>query len=267
MYINGKKLNVRRYSSGELKFLKSTLDKYVVDNKVRLLYVGNFSLFELLIVIKYYLNKGVLVDLVLGYLPYQRMDHKGRDELDTVNYISDIFNDLNLNSVTICEPHCDIDCFKNARSFSYVKNIRERVFEEINFDSELDYVVLTDKGGLKRYGGIAKNMVCFEKERDLETGLITKHTFAGKVDVTKKIVIVDDIISTGDTICNILEELSKMGSKNIYVLSGHLEDNKYNERIFECENVIKVFSTNSLKKDSRTKLKLYDVSEFFKFNN
>ena len=35
MYINGRKLEVRRYSSGELKFIKSELDDYVVNNTVK----------------------------------------------------------------------------------------------------------------------------------------------------------------------------------------------------------------------------------------
>ena len=264
MYINGQKLKVRRYSSGELKLIRSNLDEYVVDGKVKILYVGSYSIFELLLVLQYYIDKNILVDLILAYLPYQRMDHKGRDELDTVNYVANVFNGLNLNSITICEPHCDTACFNNVNNFSYVHHIKNKVFKDIDFDCEKDTVVLVDKGGLKRYGDISKNVVYFNKERDEETGLIVKHSIVGDVSVNGTVVIVDDIISTGDTIVNILDVLSDMRIKNVYILAGHIENNKYNKRIFKYDNVIKVYSTNSLKKRSGLKLKLYDVKDFFR---
>lgn len=259
MYINGNKLNVRRYSSGELKLIKSCLDRYIVDNKVTILYIGNYTLFELILVLKYYVKKGVIVDLVLSYLPYQRMDHEDRDELDTINYVANIFNGLNLNSVIIGEPHCKINMFNNAQAFSYVDFIKDSVFEEIGFEEEKDVVVLADKGGLRRYGDIASNVVYFNKVRDLETGLIIKHEIVGNIDSGRKAVIVDDIISTGDTIVNIIEELIRIGFEKIFVLAGHIENNKYNKRIFTYDAVKKAYSTNSLKKRSIKKLKLYDV--------
>lgn len=263
MYVNRKKLEVRRFSSGELKLVKSVLDGYIKDNKVEILYLNEYSFFELLVILNYYKNKSVLIDLVLSYLPYQRMDHKDGDELDTVNYVASILNELKLNSLVICEPHCEIDNFVNAKSFSYVKTIKNEVFKDIGFDEKSDVVVLTDKGGVKRYGDIAENIVYFNKVRDLETGLIVKHEVVGNIDVNKNIVIVDDIISTGDTIVNVIKELTKMGANKIYVLSGHIENNKYNRRIFKYSNVIKVYSTNSLKKKNVKKLKLFDVKDMF----
>ena len=263
MYINGEKLKVRRYSSGEFKFIRSVLDKYVINNKVEILYENKFSFFELLLILNYYKKKNVLIDLILAYLPYQRMDHEGRDELDTVNYVADILNKLELNSLVICEPHCDISNFNNSKQFSFVNYIKDKLFEEINFDYEKDIIVLADKGGVKRYGYISKNNVYFNKVRDMETGLITKHEIVGDVDVNRNLVIVDDIISTGDTLFNIIEELGRLGARKIYVVSGHIENNKYNKRIYEHENVISVYSSNSLKKKGVKKLKLFDVKDMF----
>lgn len=259
MYINGNNLKVKRYSSGELKLVKSVLDSYIVNNKVEILYLGEYSVFELILIINYYVHKKIVVDLILGYLPYQRMDNKDRDELDTVNYVVDVFNKLNLNSITICEPHCDINLFDNCKEFSYIKNMKDKVFKDINFDSEKDIVVLADKGGVKRYGDVAKNIIYFNKVRDLETGLIVKHEIVGNIDKSRKIIIIDDIVSTGDTIVNIIDELTRLGCKDIYVLAGHIENNKYNRRIFSYSNVRQVISTNSLRKKGMKKLKLYDV--------
>lgn len=264
MYINGNKLNVRRFSSGELKFLKSELDKFIVNNRVEILYVNEYSFFELMLVIKYYCGKDVLVDLVMGYLPYQRMDHKNRDELDTVNYVANIINELKLDSLTICEPHCKIDCFNDCKSFSYIGSMKNFVFKDVNFDENKDIVVLADKGGVERYKNIFNKVIYFNKVRDEDSGLIIKHEIVGGFNVCGKVVIVDDIISTGDTIVNIIEELINHNVKEIYIMSGHFENNKYNKRIFEYNEVRKVYSTNSLKKKGSKKLKLFDVKNLYK---
>ena len=264
MFINGKDFVVKRYSSGELKLIKSDLDSYVISDRVEIVYFNEYSIFELLLILKYYLSKNIKVDLILTYLPYQRMDHVGRDELDTVNIVADIFNGLNLNSLLICEPHCDISCFKNCSSVSLIEKMKNMVFEEIGFDDGKDIVVLTDKGGLKRYGDFCENIVWFEKVRDENTGLIIDHQLVGDIECFSKALIVDDIISTGDTIINIIEKLESIGIKNIYVLSGHLEVNRYNDRIKEYSSIKKIFSSNSLTKKEGYKLKLFDVENLLK---
>lgn len=260
MYINGKKLKIRRYSSGELKFVRSELDSLVTANKVDILHTNEYDIFELLLIINYYKLNNIQIDLTLSYLPYQRMDHSGRDELDTINNVADIFNSLNLNSITLCEPHCKTNNFNNAKTISYVELLKDKVLNEINFTSA-DNIILTDKGGLERYGYLSDNLIYFNKVRDINTGLIIRHELVGNLDVSKKCIIVDDIISTGDTIINIIDSLSKLGVKDIYILCGHIERNKYNNRIIRHKNIKKIYSTNSLRKKQTKKLKLYDVKE------
>lgn len=259
MYINGHKLSARRFSSGEFKFLRSVLDSCVKNNKVKIIYENEYSFLELLMIVEYYKCKNILIDLILTYLPYQRMDHLDRDELDSVNYVLKILNKIGLNSLTVCEPHCEIDIFYNVEKFSYVRSLITYVYEDVGFVDGEDMVVLTDKGGVSRYGDLAKNVVYFNKVRDDNTGLIVKHEIVGQIKSGSKALIIDDIISTGDTIVNIIEELEKKGIKEIYVLSGHIENNKYNKRIFKYSSVVRVVSTNSLKKRSCDKLKLFSV--------
>lgn len=263
MYINGEKFNVKRYSSGELRLLRSELDKHIVDDKVEIIYSNELSIFELLLIIDYYKSNNILIDLILTYLPYQRMDHEGIDELNTVNNVANIFNNLNLHSLTICEPHCEINQFKNAKEVSYIKTLKEKVFKLANFDKLNDFVVFPDKGALRRYNGLAQNMTYFNKVRDKETGLIIKHEPAQEINKSCKVIIVDDIISTGDTLINIIDRLASVGIKDIYIFTGHVENNKYNNRIFKHPNIKKVFSTNSLRKKQNKKLKLFDIKEIF----
>ena len=84
MYINGQELKIRRYSSGELKLLRSELNKYITENKVEILHTNDLSMFELFLIIDYYNSNNILVDLILTYLPYQRMDHDGTNEVNTL---------------------------------------------------------------------------------------------------------------------------------------------------------------------------------------
>ena len=135
------------------------------------------------------------------------------------------------------------------------------VFAEIDFDKNMDTVVLTDKGGLNRYGNLTKNVVYFNKVRDLQTGLIVKHEIVGKIKPNSKCIIVDDIISTGDTILNVVEYLKSQGINDIYIMCGHYEKNKYNKRLISCDDIKKIYSTNSLSHRSNKKLKLFDVKE------
>ncbi|MBQ7307940.1 MAG: hypothetical protein IJW82_05365 [Clostridia bacterium] len=263
MYINGNLLKVKRFSSGELKFLKSTLNSFLINNSVEILYLNEESIFELQLVLSYYNNIKADINLILSYLPYQRMDHTDRDELDTVNYVADIFNSYNLKSITICEPHCDTSSFNNCINFSFINNLKERVFKQIDFNEDSDTIIVTDKGGLKRYGNLGKNVVYFNKVRDLESGLIIKHEIVGKINPNSKILIVDDIISTGDTICNIIDYLKTLNLQKTYIFCGHFEKNIYNKRLIKEKNVKKIFSTNSLTKNANKKLFLFDIKEIF----
>ena len=257
VFINGKRLNIKRFSSGEMKLIKEDLDKYITKNKVELLFNCNISIFELQIIVDYYISNNIKVDLILPYLPYQRMDHSDGVEVETVKSVANIFNKMELNSLTICEPHCDTKYFNNAKKYSFIENLKEKVLKSVNFFKN-DCIVFTDFGGYKRYLDIFNQKAYFKKVRDKTTGLIVEHQIVGDVKNCKKAIIIDDIISTGDTIVNVIKTLEGLGVNEIYIFSGHIENNKYNNRIYEFESVKKVYSTNSLKKTSNNrKLKLY----------
>ena len=262
MLINNKPFKCFRYSSGELRLVRSELNSFIENNTVTILSENDYSLFELLLIIDYYKQIDVKINLILTYLPYQRMDHKGRDELNTLGDVANIFNYLKLNSLLLCEPHSDYEDFNNSKKFSYIENMVDDVFKEVKFNKDEDYIVVTDKGSFKRYAHLAKHICRFEKERDLNTGIIAKHQIVGDIDVTKKVIIVDDIISTGTTILNVVNTLWEMGVKEIYILCGHIENNKQNISVIKNEKIKKIFSTNSLRKKGNKKLKLFNVRGF-----
>ena len=136
MLLNGKKFDPYRYSSGELKLSKKYLSEFIDNDSVEILYNNDIvSLFELLAIINYYKSVCSKVSLVLGYLPYQRMNHSEGKEVETVKYVAQIFNSLNLDSIKICEPHCNVKYFNNGQKICLVEKIFNQVKNKIGFDS------------------------------------------------------------------------------------------------------------------------------------
>lgn len=261
MLINKCAFLPKRYSSGEMKLVKQELDAFVVNGKVEVAFENKQSFFELLLILDYYINNNVLVDLILTYLPYQRMDKHSNSMVRTLTGVENILNSLKLNSITICEPHTDISNINGAKSFSFVGAIKNKVFMKIGFNEQTDTVIFPDKGSANKYKHLFSKYIYFNKVREQNTGIIIRHEIVGEFVNGGKVVIIDDIISTGDTIVNIIDMLTTKGVKNIYVLCGHFEVNKYNKRVYSHPNVAHVFATNSLQKRQNKKLTLYNVKD------
>ena len=260
MIINNININIKRFSSGELKLLYSDFANFAPNGTVDILYKGQETLFELFLICKFFKQNNIKTNLTLAYLPYQRMDHNNGHEAPTLEYVAEFFNSLELESLKICEPHCNLDKFKNAQKIDIVGKIFDNVCKQIGFDKNKDYLIFTDKGAKQRYGHIGKNHIYFEKQRNLETGLIASHTMIGNLPKHAKAILIDDIISSGDTICSCLDLIEN----NIYIICGHYEKNKYNKRLLKNKKVIKIFASNSLTKRSLSKLELYKIENLIK---
>lgn len=260
MIINNKKMVVARYSSKEMKLKNDYLQSFIINNKVDIIYNNEISIFELLLIVIYYKSLNAEVNLTLSYLPYQRMDHPNTNYTETIKYVASVFNSLHLNSLKICEPHCDLDYFDNAQKICIVEKLFSKVTAEINFQKSNDLVIFTDKGSVKKYSRLNDNYAYGKKTRNPQTGLINSYKLIGNIKPKQKILIVDDIISSGDTIKEILECLSGCDN-DVYILCAHLEKNKYNKRLVDNNQVKKIFASNSLTKKQTKKIKLYDIKE------
>jgi len=265
MIINNKHIKIRRFNSGEMRLLFEDFLPLIKNNFAEILYEGEESIFELFLIIKLLQSKKIEINLTLAYLPYQRMEHNNGYEACTVSYVAQIFNSLKLNHLTICEPHCKLNHFENVSSFSLVDEIYKCAIKEIDFNEEKDILVFTDKGSHERYGHLGKNHIYFEKERELISGQIAKYKMIGKLEPNRKIIIIDDIISSGETIINCVKLLNE---KQVHIVAGHFEKNKLNNRVLELPNVACVYSSNSLtKKSNNNKLRLFKVQNLIKGEN
>lgn len=259
MLINDIDFIVPRFSSGEMKLKTDELKKLIKNNSVKIVYNGDISIFELFILIKYYKSIDTQVTLYLGYLPYQRMDKHNDIEVCTLELVAQIMNSLDIDQVFVCEPHCNLQPINNAKPICLVYKLLDIMKKDLNLDGT-ETLIFPDKGSADRYSKVkSKNTVYFEKKRSLDTGLIVSHQMIGNLGNSKRVIMVDDIISTGDTFVNIIDNIPK--DKDIYVVCGHFEQNKYNLRLTSNPQIKAIYTSNSLTKEPYANLKIFDIKD------
>lgn len=258
MLINDIDYEIPRFSSGEMKLRHEELQKLVKDNCVKILYNNQISFFELILLIEYYKSKNVRVELTLSYLPYQRMDKDNEIEVKTIKLVAKLINSLKLDKLFVCEPHCSLEYFNNANKISLIDSLFEKIKEDINL-TKSDKICFPDMGAKKKYENLSNNYIYFEKKRALSTGLIDSFQMIGSLENTKRIIIIDDIISTGDTIQNIVNTIPK--NIEIYIVCGHFENNKYNLRLTQNPQIKAIYTSNSLYKQQLGNLKVFDIKD------
>jgi ribose-phosphate pyrophosphokinase len=90
-------------------------------------------------------------------------------------------------------------------------------------DSAIDLVLAPDEGALKRAGLVAETLGC-EWDYLIKTRLSATQVHMSPKNIeakNKKILIVDDIISTGGTIAAATEELKRLGARSVYAACTH----------------------------------------------
>lgn len=166
------------------------------------------------------------ITVVMPYVGYQRQDHIFRSgeavSLDVV------IKTLEANGVNAFIAF-DFHSIKTTELFSIpVKHLSALPLfadeiKHIISDQSLAVLVSPDMGGRRRIKLLSEmlNMpyAIIEKHRDLQTGKVTADTIEG--DIRKKVVIFDDMISSGRTIAVACELLQKHGIEEIFVFATH----------------------------------------------
>ena len=110
-------------------------------------------------------------------------------------------------------------------SYQFVKNIL-RYGKDIKVDSEHLMVISPDEAGMKRSIYLANNlgvdMGMVYRRRDYSTIIdgrnpIVAHEFLGTDVEGKDMIIMDDMLSSGNTLIEVSGLLKKMGARNIYL--------------------------------------------------
>lgn len=122
----------------------------------------------------------------------------------------------------------------------------------------IDTIISPDVGALKKATRFAQSfelpLVVINKKRDLETGKITISNISDPVK-GKKVLIVDDFLSTGQTLIQTAKFLHKKGVKKIYAcLTHHFYIPGVQEKV-EASFLDKLFITDTIIPLNRIKYK------------
>lgn len=167
------------------------------------------------------------ITAVVPYLGYQRQDHIFREgEAVSLGVILHTFKAVGLDQIiavdlhTIKAPEISPVPMKHLSALSlFAQEIQKKGW------GGLDTVLVSpDMGGIRRITMISKMLsdmpyATIEKNRDLATGHIHMAHVSG--EVTHRAIIVDDMISSGNTMVKAAELLRQKGAKEVHIFATH----------------------------------------------
>lgn len=200
------------------------------------------------------------VSVVMPYVGYQRQDHIFRDgEAVSLDVCIRIIESMGVDRIYAVDLHSIKipELFKiPIHHLSALPLFSEKMKEEHVVDSQT-ILVSPDMGGIRRIeimSGLLDNMpyVNVIKNRDLATGTLEvssfdpETSFEHKTAITKRVLIVDDMISSGGTIIKSAELLHHHGAEEIYVFVTHPIFSDEAPELLQKSLVKKVYVTDSV---------------------
>ena len=199
-------------------------------------------------------NQASSVSLVMPLL-YSSRQHKreGRESLDCAVALQTLIDKGIKNIITFDVHDSNVQNAIPCSSFDnfYPTNIiLENFIANEKVDNDNLLAVSPDNGAIKRTNFYANMLGCelgghFEKQRDMYKVVdgknpILKHEYIGKDVNGKDIIIVDDMIASGESMIDVARQLKARGARNIYMMSAYslftkgLEvfDDAYKEGLF-----------------------------------
>ncbi len=175
------------------------------------------------------------VSLVMPLL-YSSRQHKreGRESLDCAVALQTLISKGIKNIITFDVHDSNVQNAIPCSSFVnfYPTNIiLENFINNEKLDNNNLLAVSPDNGAIKRTNFYANMLGCelgghFEKQRDMYKVVdgknpILKHEYIGKDVMGKDVIIVDDMIASGESMIDVARELKKRGAKQIFMMSAY----------------------------------------------
>lgn len=218
-----------------------------------------------------------------GYLPYSRMDRyeKGKynpfslrtfinmlpipadANVSITYYYSDVHNVPVAEELFVMRAHDNVN-------FSFLISGVNIIYQAKAYLAKFEktLVVLPDKGSLTRYsqfindgkmsinGVVDTEVAMGYKKRDFDTHEITdfgitKLTDSSPIDREyvesfDKIIIIDDVVSYGNTFINLIDYLGNLGANTIDLFTGNVEDALWRGDLLGNKYLGNVYTTNYL---------------------
>ena len=165
------------------------------------------------------------IHLFLPYMPAARQDRvMVSGEALSVKVYADVINSLNLDSVTVFDPHSEV----TAALLNNCTVITNHVFiQEVikNINSEV-LLISPDGGALKKIYKVSEFLgglpvVECSKKRNVKNGKLEGFKVYEDDLIGKDCLIVDDICDGGGTFIGLAEELKKKNAGKLYLAVSH----------------------------------------------
>ena len=180
-------------------------------------------------------GKARRINVIMPFL-YESRQHKrtSRESLDAANALQELIN-LGVDNIITFDAHdprvqnaIPLSSFESVTcAYQFVKNILRNV-DDLQIDNDHMMIISPDEGGTNRAIFLANvlgvDMGMFYKRRDYSTIIdgrnpIVAHEFLGTNVEGKDVLIVDDMISSGDSMIDVATELKKRKANRIFVIS------------------------------------------------
>lgn len=171
-------------------------------------------------------NNSVIMPLLYESRQHRR---KGRESLDCACALQDLIN-LNVKNIITFDAH-DIDIQNAIPSSSFESLfptnaiIDEFLNEDIDFRNM--FVIAPDTGAVARANLYANLFKCslgfFRKERDTSKIVdgknpIIKHQYVGGPIEGKNVIVVDDMIASGESMLDVAKRAKELGANKVYLM-------------------------------------------------
>ncbi len=208
-------------------------------------------------------GKARRINVIMPML-YEGRQHKrsGRESLDCALMLQELAS-MGITNIITFDAHdprvqnaIPLHGFENVRtSYQMIKALL-KVYPDINIDPESTMIISPDEGGMSKcmyYSSVMGiDLGMFYKRRDYSVIIngknpIVAHEYLGRDVSDKDVIIVDDMISSGDSVIDVAQQLKSKGAKRIFVFASFglfcngLEnmDKAYKDGI-----ISKIFTTN-----------------------
>lgn len=212
---------------------------------------------------------------VIPYFGYARQDIQHRPgESISANVVIRFIESIGFRKIYVYDLHDEATegvfsiAFKNATAFQLLaENVRSYLKDDVS--DETVAIVSPDQGGIERARKFGQFLL---KEEDFQLVVIEKRRNMNVIHTTqaldlygdvrgKTAILVDDIVTSGNTLINAVELCKQKGAKRVIAVIAHSDLSEKAPEKIQNSSIEKYFTTDTIQlKDSQRFEKMEEVS-------